>query len=162
MVRVNSLKKGRRFERFVAKLLSKTFKIPFHRVPASGAFSTTNQINDPRFKGDVFTENKKWNKIFNVVIECKTTRELSRVDWSSKYWYFDLWFNKKVKKWLEQCYKEARGRNFWLFVKQDYKPIIIIEGLWDDKIKEHFTSEPMRHNHFLKIKQRIWKEKRMG
>ena len=157
---VNALKKGRRFERFVAKLLSKTFKIPFHRVPASGAFSTRENVDNPIFKGDVFTENKKWNKIFNVVIECKTTKKLPRVDWDSPYWYFDILVNTRVNKWLNQCYKEAKKKDFWLFIKQDYKPIVVIEGIWDKTSKQYFVSEPMRHNHFLRVKKEIWKNRR--
>ena len=155
---VNALKKGRRFERFVAKLLSKTFKIPFHRVPMSGAFQTQKNINNPIFKGDVFTEDEEWNDLFNVVIECKTTKRLPHYDFDSVSERLKLLLSRKVQGYLEQCKGESKKKNFWLFIKEDYKPIIVIEGEYDSKKEDYTIKIPLRINHFLRVKKRVWED----
>ncbi len=141
---VNSRVKGAKFERQVAKLLTDLFKVKFERVPMSGAYSTTHHTRNPVFKGDVFTEDEAFNKKYNVVIECKRIKKLPKHD---KDW--NLLLLSKVKKWLEQCVRESGGKNFWLFIKEDYKPIMIIEGLLLD---DHYDySSPMIIEEFKEL-----------
>ena len=124
----NSLRKGKAFEREIAKLLTKTFKVKFYRVPMSGAFQTQKNTRNPVFKGDVFTEDKKWNKRFNTIIECKRVKRLPRLDLNDYKSGFDFLSKNLIHKWIEQCIFEAGRKNFWLIMKEDYKPPIIIRG----------------------------------
>jgi len=68
---VNSIAKGKSFERQVVKLLSNSTNSIWKRVPMSGAFSTVNKSNDSRFYGDVFSEDKQFS---DIVVECKKTK----------------------------------------------------------------------------------------
>ena len=71
--RINSLNKGKTFERKVADMLTKLTGVNWTRVPMSGAYATNNNSDDPRFCGDVFTECEDYN---DYVIECKATNNL--------------------------------------------------------------------------------------
>ena len=95
---MNSIRKGKRFEREVAKLLTELTNAEWKRVPMSGAFSTKN-VKNPIFKGDVFTEDKEFSE---YVIECKITKK--------KFLLFHL-INKKGRlwDWWEQAEREAEG-----------------------------------------------------
>jgi len=129
---VNSLRKGKGFEREVAKLLTDIFGVEFKRVPMSGAFSTTQHTKNQVFKGDVFTEDKVFNKKYNVVIECKRIKKLPKHSYDTTSDFINFVNLSVVKKWLEQCAKESEPKDCWLFYKEDYEPIKIIRGLFSD------------------------------
>ena len=103
---VNSINKGKGFERVTAKLLTKLTGVDWQRVPQSGAFATVNRSEDPRFFGDVFTEDSEFS---DVVIECKNYSALEINDLfneGSKFW-----------KWVEQASTESKGLD-WLLIIQ--------------------------------------------
>jgi len=114
---VNSINKGKTFERDIANLLTKVMGIKFHRVPMSGAFSTNNNSNDPRFDGDIFTEDVKYK---DIVIECKSYASLEVNDL----------FNKKSKffGWIEQAKTESKGKDWILFIKIKNKGIFMVNS----------------------------------
>ena len=124
---VNSLSKGKRFEREITKLLTKTFGCEFKRVPMSGAFSTTQHTKNQVFKGDVFTEDKNFNEEFDVVIECKRVKKLPKHDFSTQRGRFDFLGKKRIKRWINQCVRESKPKSFWLVFREDYgRPYVII------------------------------------
>jgi len=120
---VHSLNKGKGFERVIAKLLTNVTGVKWMRVPMSGAFATLNETNDPRFKGDVFTEEKAYNKL---VIECKATKNrLSLEDISNKKSLF--W------QWVKQSKRESKGLVWLLFFKANHGNIFCVEpAAFDD------------------------------
>ena len=138
---INSLNKGKRFEREVAKILTKHFGVPFKRVPMSGAFSTTQNTKNPVFAGDVFTEDKWFNDYYNIVIECKRIKRLSKKQPDAT-----------MKDWLKQCSRESHKKNFWLIYKEDRKPIMIIRGYYK-KWWGHYVMESMLLTEWLKHKK---------
>jgi len=102
---VNSIQKGKSFERRVAKICSKLTKVDWKRVPMSGAFSTTNKSSDKRFFGDIFTEALEYK---NIVVECKKTKDpITLADLVNK--------KGRLFEWLEQTKKEAQGID-WILV----------------------------------------------
>ena len=125
---VNSINKGKRFEREVAHVLTKHFGIPFKRVPMSGAFSTTQNTKNPVFKGDVFTEDKKFNERWNVVIECKRVKRLPKYNSSTIHGRYAFLDKSIIKHWLGQCSREAMPKHFWLIFREDYGNPYIITG----------------------------------
>lgn len=97
---VNSIKKGKDFERKIAHLLTEITEKTWRRVPMSGAFATSYNTESPQFKGDVFTEDASYS---DIVIECKAHKELSLTDL----------FNHKSKlySWIEQSERESLSKN---------------------------------------------------
>ena len=127
----NSIRKGKRFELEVAHLLTKYLGKEFKRVPMSGAFATTQQTKNPIFKGDVFTEDKD----FGTVIECKRIKKVTP---------------SIMKKWIQQCKREAGLRNnFWLIFKEDRKPIQIIRGYWRTRKENYIVMKPVDFLEFI-------------
>ena len=111
---VNSIQKGKRFERETAKMLSKATGAEWKRVPQSGAFSTVNRSDDPRFFGDVFAEHENYN---DLVVECKSYKNFSINDlfnYKSKFW-----------KWVSQARQESKGLHWLLFFKIDNKGVFV-------------------------------------
>ena len=93
---VHRLNKGKGFERDVVKLLSKTTGKPWFRVPMSGGYSTSTNTTDPRFKGDVYSDDPAFGFI---VVECKNYASLN----------IQELFNNKSKfyDWIIQTRKES-------------------------------------------------------
>ena len=132
---VSSYVKGRAFEQKIARLLSRRFGVPFHRVPMSGAFATTNKSNRIEFIGDVFTDNKNWNKKFNVVIECKKIKDPIDLVQYAKFVNGD---KVMLTEWILQCIREATGkkgnhRNFWLVFSWNRGADLIMQGTYTDQ-----------------------------
>lgn len=101
---INSKKKGTRFEREVAHLLNKiTGGARWNRVSNSGAMATAQGVEDFRFKGDLFTEDKRFA---NILIECKMQRKPINLQ--------DI-INPKSSwsAWIDQTKKESAGM-YWL------------------------------------------------
>jgi Holliday junction resolvase len=119
-MKINSINKGKTFEREIANFLTKAIGVKFHRVPMSGAFSTNNNSNDSRFDGDVFTEDKEYK---DIVIECKSYSDLQLNDL----------YNDKSKffKWIEQAESEAKGKDWILFIKINHKGTYMISSRMD-------------------------------
>ena len=118
---VNSIKKGKSFEREIANLLTENTGFKFYRVPQSGAFATNNNSEDSRFDGDVFSEHESFQK---VVIECKSYSSFSINDF----------FNPKslLFKWIKQAETECRNKHWLLFFKINNKGVYLIHGLLVD------------------------------
>jgi len=88
-------------------MLTELTKVDWKRVPMSGGFATANRSEDPRFDGDVFTEDPFYK---DIVIECKTNK--------IPIGFNDL-FSKKSQfhKWVKQTEKESKGKEWALFIK---------------------------------------------
>ena len=123
---VNSIKKGKRFERIVASLLTKITGKKWMRVPQSGAFSTVNGSDKPQFKGDVFCEDKEYR---DIVVECKMRRRPI---------LFSEIFNpySKLWSWISQAERESKNNRWVLFFKSNYSPIFIAS--WDVELIREF------------------------
>ena len=130
---INSLSKGKRFEREIVKLLSESFGCEFKRVPMSGAFSTTQKTKNPVFKGDVFTEDKAFNKKYNVVIECKRVKKLPKHDFNSLKGRLGFLYKKIVSSWIKQACRESFPKRFWLFFREDRGKVFVIVGYHESK-----------------------------
>jgi Holliday junction resolvase len=102
---VNSIQKGKGFERQIVKQLVLLTGSDWKRVPMSGAFSTVNKSEDKRFFGDVFTENEKYK---DLVVECKKTKQPITL--------FELVNPKsRISEWLEQTERESKGKD-WILI----------------------------------------------
>ena len=137
---VNSINKGRNFERRVLKLLSERFGIKFERVPMSGAFATIKKSNNPIFRGDVYTDNKAFNEKYNVVIECKKTKKPISI-LETVYLYKQI-PKGRLMKWVKQCIRESGEKNFWLIFAWNKSPIFIIRGLLSKDGGSYWVSPP--------------------
>lgn len=103
---VNSIKKGKGFEREVANFLTRITDAKWNRVPCSGGFQTSHNTTNPVFSGDVFTEDERYK---DIVIECKF----------HKYLVINDFFNheSKLYDWIRQSIKESQNNNWILFFK---------------------------------------------
>lgn len=131
----NSIKKGKRYERRIVNKLEKRFGIEFHRVPMSGAYSTSEGINDSELVGDVFTKDEDWNKRWDTIIECKKRKDAIDLVHYAK---FVMGGNVELKEWTEQCIRECYQidkSHFWLIFSWDYGKDLIIVGEHNDKDK---------------------------
>lgn len=144
---INSINKGKTYERAVAQKLSSVFGTKFFRVPQSGATSTTKNLKN--FHGDVFTEDESFNKNFDVVVECKKTQnKITLLD------YILLNKNKgPLYPWIKQCVGESQQKDFWLIFKWDYAEDIIIPGYWQSSKNSHILGEAMLLQDFLSGKK---------
>lgn len=106
---VNSKAKGKRYERHIAKQLTKLTGIKWYRVPGSGMYSTNTGTTDKRFKGDVYCD----EGYDDVVIECKNTKDKLNIN---------TFFNKtgKMKKYIAQCERERGNLPCLLFININY------------------------------------------
>lgn len=102
---VNSIQKGKGFERQIVKILKELTNAEWKRVPMSGAFSTINKSEDKRFFGDVFTEDLKYK---DLVVECKKTK--------APITLIELLNPKaRLSEWLEQTETESKGKE-WILI----------------------------------------------
>jgi len=110
---VNSIKKGKAYERKIAKKLSLFFDVPFKRVPMSGGFQKHQNVNESRFRGDIFTEDSDWNKRFGYVIECKKRAKKITLQ---EYLEFLTLRKGILAKWYRQAMYEVKGteKEFWI------------------------------------------------
>ena len=112
---INSICKGKGFEREVAKILSNNTGVLWNRVPQSGAFCTVNKSEDTRFMGDVFSEAEAYK---NIVIECKACAEFNISELFNP--------NSKFYSWLKQTEAESNGLAWCLFFKPNNKGIYAV------------------------------------
>lgn len=127
---VNSIAKGKRFEREAAKLLSSTTQVPWHRTPCSGAMSTTQKIKNKAFKGDVFTEHPN----YTMVVECK----------SINHFLLPSLFSQKSLAWQWICKLEADFATWALLVKVRQSGILAISP-YTDVLKSLFPKHVWNH-----------------
>lgn len=101
---VNSIEKGKRFEREIARLLSYETGVKWYRVPQSGGM-VSRGLTEQKYKGDVFTEDKQYG---HLTIECKINKKVIMLS--------DL-INRKglLYSWINQA--ENEGRYWILFFK---------------------------------------------
>lgn len=144
----NSYIKGRAYEQKIARLLTRKFDIKFHRVPMSGGFATATETLRPELRGDIFTDDKKWNEKFNVIIECKKIKDpIDLVQYSK----FVRGENVMMTKWVLQCIKEAshpngNHKNFWLIFSWNHGADLIIQGVY---ATEWLFTPPVELKRFL-------------
>ncbi len=115
---VNSINKGKRFERLVAKILTKKLNAKFLRVPMSGGLSTMQ--NTDNFKSDIFTEDRRYK---DIVIECKMRKEPILIE--------ELFKQPKggneLADWLEQVKRQAK-KEWLLFAKSNNRKILVMSN----------------------------------
>ncbi len=102
--RINSKKKGNRFELEVSKVLTEITKAKWFRVGVSSGARYTKQGIES-FQGDILTEDKEY---LNIIIECKATKDRISLE--------DL-VNKKSKfwEWIAQVEGES-GKKDWVLI----------------------------------------------
>lgn len=128
---INSIKKGKSFERELANKLTELTNCKWNRVPMSGAFSTNNSSENPIFNGDVFCENEKYK---SLCIECKATKEI--IELTSIFNH-----NSTLSKFIHQAQYEAKGNDWILFVKVNGRKVFYI--------CEFETFKPERNSDFV-------------
>ncbi len=116
--RVNSIKKGKKFELVVAKYLSKITDEEWLRVPQSGGMATNYNLK--QFKGDVIKK-----AVFDggekqkLVIECKQQKEAIKLS--------DLNNPKsKLFEWIDQCKSESGNMPWMLFFKWNFSQMFVL------------------------------------
>jgi Holliday junction resolvase len=112
---INSIKKGKNFEREVAHYLTVKTGVGWLRVPSSGALQTIHNTHTNAFRGDVFTENEEYR---DFTIECKSYAKLDLNDVFNK--------ESKLYSWIEQCRRESILNQWFLFIKIKNKGYYII------------------------------------
>lgn len=111
-----SLCKGKRFELECAHALTYITKAKFNRVPCSGAFATAQHVDDPRFKGDLFSEDPRF---LEWCIECKII--------NAKFYLSSL-FSAKSTMWgfWRQTQDESKGKIPILIFKYSHSPVFVM------------------------------------
>lgn len=89
-----SKNKGSNYELTIAKILTKWWGAPFHRVPASGGLHWSSSMN---VAGDIVTIPEAG---FPFVVECK-----KREEWTLENAFLN---NKDIKSWWAQVVGDAR------------------------------------------------------
>lgn len=109
---VNSIDKGKRFERDMAKLLTQLTGVKWMRVPNSGGIHNTNNY---RFKGDLFSDHPSYQ---NIVVECKIRKKPITL--------FDIMSPTSIiYKWIQQVQSYSPNGTWLLFFKSNYSPIFV-------------------------------------
>ena len=132
---VNSIKKGKTFERTVAAWLSKTTNTPWQRVLSSGGYATIHDIVS--FRGDIFSENRLYK---DLVIEAKDhNKPVNLQDFNNK--------KSDLNQFIDQTTAEAKGRFWLLFIHWNRSPIFmvapttdVIEYAVNDSLKVIFSA----------------------
>lgn len=119
---VNSIRKGKKFERECAKLLTEITGVKWQRVPCSGGMQTAQNIEDRRFRGDLFTEDEKYK---DTVVECKITKK--------KITLAHL-FNRRSEfwSWWMQLLEEAGKNKKLLIFRYGNSPVFLVSD--DDNL----------------------------
>jgi len=114
--RINSINKGKRFERLVAKILSEKLGVPFQRTAQSGAFATVNGLK--MMRGDIFTEHPAYK---DLVVECKFRRDAFKIEEFFLQAREDNLNGFLAQTWDEAGCDETLGQkpNWILFVKSN-------------------------------------------
>ena len=127
-------KKGKKFELEVGHLLSKiTGGAKWNRVPNSGAIATTGATDDPRFKGDLFTDDKRYA---DIVVECKIQRKPIHL--------LDLANPKSIwTSWIEQTKRESAGKIWLLFFRWNAGSILLAAPTQDIELLKKMFDVPL-------------------
>jgi Holliday junction resolvase len=133
---MNSIKKGKSFEREIANKLTEILGIKFMRVPMSGAFSTSFKTKDSRFDGDIFTEDEEYK---DIIIECKSHNYMATTD------FFNI--DGKFYSFIEQVESESKNNPWILFIKINNIGTFVV-------FDEDFFNKDRRKN-YLKIYHRL-------
>jgi len=114
---INSIKKGKRVEREVAKILSRLTNCTFERVPMSGGFATSRNTKSCVFNGDLFCEEEPYKE--SLVVEVKATKE--------KILISDILNEKStLNKWIAQSKRECGTADWLLIFKMNGKKTIFL------------------------------------
>lgn len=135
---VNSIKKGKSFERLVANSISKLTGVKWQRVPMSGAFSTVNKSTDERFFGDVFTEAPEFS---GLVVECKKTKDPITIG--------ELVNPKsRITEWIAQTTKESKTKDWILVFSWNNSKVYFLTPNESTTTKLKFKSKPIKTGDF--------------
>ena len=137
---VNSINKGKRFEREVAYLLTELTDAKWYRIPTSGAMGTSQGIRS--LTGDVTTEDEEYT---NIVIECKHYKAIT----------INELYSKKSKFWkaIRQTETESKGQDWLLFFKINNLGTYVI-GIPNvlTQFKFDFTNELRINSYYTMLK----------
>jgi hypothetical protein len=123
MAKINSIKKGHRFELEVAKWLTKVTGAQWQRVLSSGGYATIHNLQS--FSGDVYSEDPKYK---DILVECKS--------YKAPVTFADINNGKSLfNSWLGQTKKEAGNRYWMLFFKSNRGPTFYVVSSSTDQIK---------------------------
>lgn len=127
-------KKGKKFELEVGHLLSKiTGGAKWNRVPNSGAIATTGATTDPRFAGDLYTDDKRYA---DIVVECKIQRKPIHL--------LDLNNPKSIwNEWLAQTKKESMNKTWLLFFRWNAGSILLAAPTQDFELLKRMFDVPL-------------------
>ena len=119
----------------MAALLSKiTGGAKWNRVPNSGGIATTGVTTDPRFSGDIYTDEKRYS---DIVVECKIQRAPVNLQ--------DL-YNPKSNwsQWIEQTKSESKGKFWLLFFRWNRGDLFLAAPTTDFAVLEKLFDSPPR------------------
>ncbi|MDD4983702.1 MAG: hypothetical protein PHH82_02590 [Candidatus ainarchaeum sp.] len=115
MGRINSKKKGNRFELEVSKTLIKITGAEWYRVGVSSGARFTKQGIES-FQGDILTENPEYR---GIIIECKATKDrISMEDLANK--------KSRFWEWIEQVEGESPGKEWVLIFKANNGKVFFV------------------------------------
>lgn len=114
---INSIKKGKAFELKVANLLTARLGAKFHRVPQSGGAATNEkqQITDPRYRADIFSEDERFK---GICIEAKVK--------GGQFPIHYLFSDSIIWDFVKQSEEEAGELHPVLFFKYSHGPIFFL------------------------------------
>ncbi len=136
---INSIKKGKSFERDIVKSLKKLTNKEWYRVPMSGAFGTINKsVKNNSFKADVFCEDELYK---DLVIECKATKEIIELTHI---------FNPKstLNEFITQAQTESKGKDWLLIVKVNNRKTFFICSRFPEDMQS--DNVVMKYNQIFK------------
>lgn len=120
MAKVNSIKKGHRFELEIAKWLTKQTGVAWHRVPMSGGAASIHGLES--WHGDVFSEASNYK---DLVVECKSYKKpVTLADFNNP--------RSLLNQWIAQTRKESGVRMWLLFFKTKRSPTFLLMPSTDD------------------------------
>ena len=106
---INSVKKGKSFENWTAKYLTRTTGHRWIRTPHSGAYATIHDIKSQ--KGDVYSPDDD-----EIYIECKAIKELGINELFKK--------NNIINRWMSKAKKQT-DRPVAIFIKINNKGVFV-------------------------------------
>jgi hypothetical protein len=113
---INSIQKGKRFERAMVYVMQNLTGVIWHRVPNSGAMATSQNIEDFRYQADLFCEDPRYS---NWGVEAKITFHTLNLNtlFSDKS---TLW------RWWKQTVGENKGKVPILVFKYYHSNVFIM------------------------------------
>lgn len=141
---VNSIVKGKTFERETAKYLSNLSASPWKRTPNSGGLASSANKDYSTFQGDLYSQSFK-----DLVVECKHWRFLTISDlFNTKSDFF---------KAIRQAETESNGKEWLLFIKANNHGTLLVHKLFMEP-QTHSMLEKVNSKGFMTITTGLLKE----